>query len=102
MFLDAFVPLQQRFIDVGLGGPDSFSFNVKSNVSWLTLTPSSGAVSAQSPEQRVEVSVDWSKIEGTQYAVINFNATVTGASGQVTQVFFVANHTVVPSDFKGT
>lgn len=101
MFFDAYVPLQQRYIDIGLGSPDQFTFNARTNVSWLTLTPTSGVVSPQTPEQRVEITVDWSQVEGTQYAAINFNATSAGAVEESSPVYFMASHTVAPSGFKG-
>lgn len=99
--LDSFVPFNSRFIDVGAGGPSPFTFTASSNVSWLHLTPSKGSVSPSNPEVRVEATVDWSKVTGVGFALINFNATVQGQPPMNAQAFFVANHTVVPSGFKG-
>ncbi|THH00581.1 hypothetical protein EW145_g7057 [Phellinidium pouzarii] len=60
-----------------------------------------GSVSPSNPEVRVEATVDWSQVTGVQMAQINFNATVTGQPSESTPAYFVANHTVAPSGFKG-
>ena len=52
-------------------------------------------------ESRVEVSVDWSKVTGVEYAQINFNASATNQSVFNVPVYVQANHTVAPSSFKG-
>ncbi|EJD06971.1 uncharacterized protein FOMMEDRAFT_131740 [Fomitiporia mediterranea MF3/22] len=101
MTLDAYVPFQSRFIDVGAGGPTPFTFTSTSNESWLTLTPNKGSVSPSNPELRVEATVDWSKVQGSQMATINFVATANGQMPLSVPVFFVANHTVAPSSFHG-
>ncbi|EJD06938.1 uncharacterized protein FOMMEDRAFT_152276 [Fomitiporia mediterranea MF3/22] len=101
MTLDTYVPFNSRFIDVGAGGPAPFTFTATSNASWLILTPDKGSVSPSNPELRVEATVDWSKVEGVQMAQINFNATAQGQTPLSVPVFFVANHTVAPSGFKG-
>ena len=101
MFLDKYVPFNSRFIDVGAGGPTPFTFTATSNESWLTLTPNKGSVSPSNPELRVEATVDWSKVQGSQMATINFVATASGQMPLNVPVFFVANHTVAPSGFHG-
>ncbi|KZP03079.1 glycoside hydrolase family 115 protein [Athelia psychrophila] len=63
--------------------------------------PSKGSISPTNTEIRVEASVDWSKITGAQQATINFTATAPGQPLQLTQAYFVANHTVPQADFKG-
>ena len=99
--IDPFVPFGSRFIDVGAGGPNPFTFTASSNVSWLNLSPNKGSVSPSNPETRVFASVDWSQVSGVEYAIINFDATVPGQPGMIAQAYFVANKTIVPSDFKG-
>ncbi|OCH92535.1 hypothetical protein OBBRIDRAFT_726547 [Obba rivulosa] len=101
MFLDAFVPAGNRYIDVGAGGPTPFTFTATSNASWLSLSPTGGSISPSSPEQRVFVSVDWSQVTDAEYALISFNATVQDQPPMSLTVTFVANHTVVPSGFTG-
>lgn len=99
--LDPFVPFGNRFVDVGAGGPAPFTFTVTSNVSWLQISPSSGSVSPSSPETRVFLSVDWSKVSGVEFANINFVANASGQPSSAQNAFFVANKTVVPEGFKG-
>lgn len=99
--LDPFVPFGNRFVDVGAGGPAPFAFSVTSNVSWLKIEPSSGSVSPSSPETRVFLSVDWSKVSGVEFANVNFVANATGQPSSAQNAFFVANKTVVPEGFKG-
>ncbi|KAJ8507506.1 hypothetical protein ONZ45_g10131 [Pleurotus djamor] len=61
--LDSNDPFGNRFIDVGAGGPASFTFKVVSNASWVQISPSSGSISPKAPEQRVFFSVkDWSSV----------------------------------------
>ncbi|EJD06965.1 uncharacterized protein FOMMEDRAFT_102997 [Fomitiporia mediterranea MF3/22] len=98
--LDPYVPLNSRYIDVGAGGPSPFTFTATSNVSWLTLTPAEGSVSPSNPEVRVEATVDWSQVDGSQAAQINFNASANGQMPMSVPVFFVANRTVAPQGFK--
>ena len=105
--LDPFVPLGNRFVDIGAGGPTPFNFTVTSNVSWLNISPASGSVSPSNPEVRVFLSVDWDKVDGVEYANVNFVPTVgfspkTGQPNTAQNAFFVANKTVVPSGFTGT
>lgn len=64
--LDPYTPGKTRYIDVSAGGPNTFSWTATSNTPWLTLSPSSGSISASSPETRVTVSVDWSKLGSTK------------------------------------
>ncbi|OCH83989.1 hypothetical protein OBBRIDRAFT_742368 [Obba rivulosa] len=101
VYLDAFVPAGNRFIDVGAGGPTPFTFTVTSNVSWAKITPSQGSVSPSSPEQRVVLSAAWDKVEGAQAALITFNASVQDQPPMSLTVTFIANHTTVPSGFTG-
>ena len=101
MTLDSFVPFGNRYIDVGAGGPAPFTWTATSNVSWLQISPSQGSISPSNPEQRVFLSVDWSEVDDAQYALVNFNAVASGQPNLVEPVYFVANHTTVPSGFTG-
>ena len=100
--LDPFMPFGNVFVDVGAGGPNPFTFTAVSNASWLILTPSKGSVSPSQPEQRVFVSVDWSKLTGVGTAQITFTATASKQPASMVPVMVVANHTTVPSGFSGT
>lgn len=101
MTIDPFVPTGNRFIDVGAGGPTPFTFTVTSNASWVNISPSKGSISPSNPEQRVFLSVDWSKVSGVQTAALTFTATPQNQSRLSVSATLTANHTVVPSDFKG-
>ncbi|EGO20146.1 glycoside hydrolase family 115 protein [Serpula lacrymans var. lacrymans S7.9] len=109
MTLDPYVPFQNRYVDVGSGGPVPFTFTVTSNASWLDLSPSSGSISPENPEQRVYISVnDWSQVTGAETAMINFNASayteyeiVEDTELLNVPITFIANHTVPPSNFSG-
>ncbi|EKM52378.1 glycoside hydrolase family 115 protein [Phanerochaete carnosa HHB-10118-sp] len=97
--LDPFVPFGNTFIDIGAGGPTSFTWNISSNVSWLQISPSSGSISPSNPETRVFLSVDWSNVSGAEIANLNF---LSNSANQTAQsAFFLANKTVVPDDFHG-
>ncbi|KAI0742887.1 hypothetical protein C8Q80DRAFT_1191287 [Daedaleopsis nitida] len=99
--IDPFVPAGNRFVDVAAGGPTPFTFTATSNASWLNISPAKGSISPSSPEQRVFLSVDWSKVSGVQTAMINFAANVQDQPPMSVPVSFTANHTVVPSGFSG-
>lgn len=100
---DNFNPIPNFYVDVGSGGPASFTFTAASNASWLTLSPAKGSISSTAPEQRVFASVkDWSKLSsGDNTAVITFTATASGQPDLSVPVTFVATKNTLPSEFKG-
>ena len=102
MSVDPFVPAGNRFVDVSAGGPTPFTFTATSNASWLGISPSKGSISANSPEQRVFLDVDWSKVSGAENALITFAANVQNQPPMSVTVTFTANKTEVPSGFSGT
>ncbi|OBZ74779.1 hypothetical protein A0H81_05486 [Grifola frondosa] len=99
--IDPFVPAGNRFFDVGAGGPTPFTFTATSNASWLKLSPAKGSISPSSLEQRVFASVDWSQVTGVESAVLTFAANVQDQPPMSQDINFVANHTLIPSGFKG-
>ncbi|RPD63354.1 hypothetical protein L227DRAFT_386788 [Lentinus tigrinus ALCF2SS1-6] len=99
--IDPFVPAGNRFVDVSAGGPTPFTFNATSNASWLDISPAKGSISASSPEQRVFLDVDWTKVTSAESAVITFAANVQNQPPMSVTVTFTANKTVVPSGFSG-
>ncbi|KAI8990382.1 hypothetical protein BD414DRAFT_483452 [Trametes punicea] len=101
MTIDPYVPFGNRYVDVGAGGPTPFTFTVTSNVSWVKTSPSKGSISPSAPEQRVFLSVDWSQVTGVETATVTFTASPQGQPQMSLPITFVANHTVVPSGFKG-
>ncbi|KAI0056837.1 hypothetical protein BV25DRAFT_1831820 [Artomyces pyxidatus] len=99
--LDAFSPINSRYVDLGMGGSVPFTFTATPNVSWAKVSVASGSLSATKPEQRVEISVDWSQVSGVQIAQILLNATAKGQPPFSMPLYFTANHTRVPTSFKG-
>ena len=100
--LDPYIPFQNRYIDIGAGGPQPFTFTVTTNVSWIDLSLISGSISPSGPEQRVYVSVkDWSQVSGTEAAVVNISATSSGQPMLNVPVTFIANHTIPANNFTG-
>ena len=99
--LDPFVPAGNRYVDVGAGGPSSFTFTATSNAAWVHISSTQGSISTSNPEQRVFLSVDWTQVTGVQAAVINFKATIEGQASLTVPVTLTANKTVVPGDFSG-
>lgn len=102
LILDSFVPFGSRYIDIGAGGPSPFTWTATVNASWLQLSSTKGSISPSQPEQRIFASVDWTKVSGAENAVITLTAKASGQPDLVQTVDFTANHTVVPSGFKGT
>ncbi|QRV78071.1 glycoside hydrolase family 115 protein [Ceratobasidium sp. AG-Ba] len=85
--LDPYTPGRTRFIDISAGGPNTFSWSASSNASWLSLSPSSGSVSASKPDTRMTVSVDWSKLgSGAGYASISIKSASSKQVGAATSV----------------
>lgn len=101
--LDNFSPINNRYIDVGAGGPIPFTFTTKTTSSWLKLSPASGSVSPSSPETRVFASVaDWSQLkEGTNAATITFIAKAKGQPDLSVNVIFNAVKNTPAGGFKG-
>ncbi|QRV92864.1 glycoside hydrolase family 115 protein [Ceratobasidium sp. AG-Ba] len=95
--LDPYTPGKTRYIDISAGGPNTFTWSASSSVSWVTLSPSSGTVSATSPETRMTVSVDWTKLGST-----TGNAAITVRTGSSSvRVSLVAYGRSPASGFKG-
>ncbi|KAI0691797.1 hypothetical protein BC835DRAFT_1278866 [Cytidiella melzeri] len=98
---DTYLPFGNRYIDIGAGGPSSFKFSLTSNVTWLHFSTAAGTITTDAPEQRVYVSVDWSKVTGVENAAILITGNATGQPSTSQPLLVVANHTVAPSDFRG-
>ncbi|PIL23731.1 hypothetical protein GSI_13481 [Ganoderma sinense ZZ0214-1] len=102
--IDPYNVFGDRYVDIDVGGPGTFSFAVTSNAPWVKITPTQASLSPSNPEQRVLLSVDWSKVTGVESAHLDFKATIQNDSLYSTRsisVTLVANHTVVPGDFHG-
>ncbi|KAK0237297.1 hypothetical protein EDD85DRAFT_908116 [Armillaria nabsnona] len=100
--LDSFDTFQNRYVDVGAGGPATFTFSITANVSWIVLNTTHGEVSPDDPEQRVYISVsDWNALDaGNSYASITFTAQSEGQPDLSVPVIFVA-HNTMPSLVSG-
>ena len=112
MTIDPYIPAGNRYVDVALGGIHGFDFKVMSNVSWVKISPTSGSLSTDHPDQRVFLDVDWDQVKGVEAAHLIFNATAPTQFQEwrsvvppgypsptvVVSVTLIANHTVVPSD----
>ncbi|KAF9262013.1 hypothetical protein L218DRAFT_904506 [Marasmius fiardii PR-910] len=105
MSLDSFDPIQDRYIDVGSGGPNPFDFTVTTNANWIKLSDTSGFISSDNTEKRIFVSVrDWSQLRaGSNAALITFTAKSASGGNMAVTVTFTAinNKPSLPSTFKG-
>ncbi|KAJ3733166.1 hypothetical protein DFJ43DRAFT_995830 [Lentinula guzmanii] len=106
VILDSFNPFGNVFIDVGSGGPVSFTWNATVNATWLELSTPSGSISPDSPEQRVFLSIpDWSQVpvSAGNLAQVTFTAVAPNQSDLVVPVMVQAQNTKeqVPSNFTG-
>ncbi|KZT21286.1 glycoside hydrolase family 115 protein [Neolentinus lepideus HHB14362 ss-1] len=104
--LDPYIPVGNRYVDVGAGGPAPFTWTATSNVSWLHVSQSSGSIDPTDLETRVYVTTDWSQFSEVGYGQITFNATTTepptpGQTLLSVPVYFVANNTSPAAGFSG-
>ncbi|KAI0262821.1 hypothetical protein BC834DRAFT_971882 [Gloeopeniophorella convolvens] len=99
--IDPFVPFGNRFVDIGMGGSVPFTFTATSNASWIKLSVTDGSLTQANPEQRLFISVDWSTVSGAETGQVLLASTAKDTPPFSLPVYVVANHTAVPSDFKG-
>ncbi|KAH8587447.1 hypothetical protein B0O99DRAFT_526729 [Bisporella sp. PMI_857] len=88
-----------RYIDIFTRNNGSFAYSVTSNVSYVTVSPSSGTISSSGiSDVRANISVNWALAPaGLTYARISVSG--TGING--TTLTLPVNKTSVPSTFKG-
>ncbi|EPQ55956.1 hypothetical protein GLOTRDRAFT_121308 [Gloeophyllum trabeum ATCC 11539] len=106
MTLDPYIPVGNRYIDIGAGGPAPFSWTASTNVSWLNVSTTSGYIDSNNLETRVYITADWSQVSGLEYGMVTFNATTPNppTPGQTVlsqPVYFMANNTSPTSGFSG-
>ena len=102
LVLDSFDVFGSRYVEVGAGGPNPFTFTATSDASWLSISPNSGSVSPEEPETRVFFTVqDWDAIQGNATAKVTFTANADGQKPASFAVDIVAVHNTVPDDFQG-
>lgn len=75
--LSVYYPAESRFIEVFNRGAGSFAYQAKSDVPYVTITPSSGTLSA---DVTLEVKADFSQVPPGKSSA---NITITGAGGDV-------------------
>ncbi|KAG6853735.1 hypothetical protein C0991_001869 [Blastosporella zonata] len=100
--LDNYDTFGNRYIDIGSGGPSTFTYTITSNASWVQFSQTKGTVSPSAPESRVFLSVnDWSKVNGTQTAALTFTALTAGQPPLAVSALFTVTKNVLPQTFKG-
>lgn len=100
--IDPYAPVQKKYIDIFSRGNDEFDFKVSPHNDWVTVSPSTGHISPTSPDQRVYVSVDWSKAPaGYNIGKINITSSSDYGNFGMPSVHVVLNNTVIPDDFHG-
>lgn len=98
-----------RWIDVSSGSWVDFTYTATANVSWLTVTPSSGSVGGNgSADCRVEVSVNWDAVPSNAtssmlYAGIKLTPSPVEFSNSSTTVLLTVDPRTAPdvSSHKG-
>lgn len=99
---DPFIPAGNRYIDIGAGGPASFSWTISADQKWVKFSQTSGSISPSKSETRVFVSIDWNSVPSSSaIANINLNATSKGQQDMNQPIGVVTNKTAVPSGFHG-
>lgn len=99
MSIDRYSPISDRYVDVASGGPASFSWNVSSNATWVSISTEGGDISPDNNEARVYLSVnDWSAIEAYTAAQLTFIATSEGVDPLAVNLTFIAYNPGVPAD----
>jgi hypothetical protein len=102
--LDPYLPGGTRWIDISAGGPNAFDWVAKSSAAWLSLSPSSGSISTQKTDQRMEVGANWNQApSGVSHATVTVTATDPTKKQPPLSVTLsvVANKTTIPGSFKG-
>jgi len=101
--LDNYSPIKDRYIDVGAGGPKSYTFTVAAAAPWVSLSATRGSVSPSSPETRVLAGVkDWNSVPaGTTSTKITLVSKASGERDQTVVVTFTVTKNAVSGGFKG-
>ncbi|EJT96994.1 hypothetical protein DACRYDRAFT_59782 [Dacryopinax primogenitus] len=101
-----------RWVDISAGGPAMFNWTASSNVTWLSISQTSGTivpVSGTNTTTRIWLSVDWSQVNASVgYAQINFQSSSASQylhneamANQLVPFYVQAYHTAAPSNFSG-
>jgi hypothetical protein len=98
---------KSRWVDIGAGGPKDTTWKSYPAAEWLIVTPSYGRVKKDgSADQRVHISVDWSKVPcatGGNHTHFDNSTVVFAASdgSNVTISTPISKPLPPPKDFKG-
>lgn len=93
-----------RYIDIYTRSNGSFTYSVTSNLSYVSISPSSGTISSSDiADTRANISIDWdSAPPSLNYATISVSGTdSSGTTLNGTTLTLPVNKTVIPSTFKG-
>lgn len=93
-----------RYIDVYTRNNGSFSYTIKSNLSYVSISPSSGTIfSSNSSDVRANITVDWASApKGFSYTSISITGTDSG--GKIltgTTLILPIQNTAVSTGFTG-
>ncbi|KAK9471182.1 uncharacterized protein V1510DRAFT_219005 [Dipodascopsis tothii] len=99
--LDPFSSPQSRWVDVFLKGTDDFTWTFSPLNEWVTVTPSTGFMSAaNASDVRVEVAVDWDLApEGYNIAYINITSSASYGNFHMPTLHLPINKTSIPDSF---
>ena len=101
--LDSYTPFKSRYIDVSAGGPNAFTFKATGSAPWVKLSVTSGSVSKDKPEVRIEVSADFAQVTSgvTASASVIITSSSAGQPSQSVTILVNAIKTAVSAGFKG-
>ncbi|KAI9761816.1 MAG: urea active transporter [Chaenotheca gracillima] len=92
-----------RWMDIYARSSEEFNYNISTNATWVTVKPSSGALSGigNNSDIRAEVSVDWTNAPlGSSMVTINISSSTDyGSQFSMPQVILPVNHTELPTNF---
>ena len=102
--MDPYGP-RTRHVDLFMRGdyrvPIQWSLE-KSSVDWLSITPSSGTLSRDQMDQRLNVTIDWARVPEGFNKILNIGITSTPSPYPYYDVIRIpVVHNKVPSDFRG-
>ncbi|KAH0604250.1 uncharacterized protein H6S33_006627 [Morchella sextelata] len=89
-----------RYIEVYARGTPKIQWSVKAQYSWIILTPSSGTLTSDRPDQRIEISVNWADVP-TDFIGKNALIYVNSTLGDYEEVRLPVNNRKVPDGFNG-
>jgi len=98
---DSYMPDPNQYLDISAGGPGSFGWTINVTGDLIKVSQLSGTVTRATPEQRVEISIDWDKVNGTWASGQLLVSADVVPIQETLQVFINANKTQVPNGYHG-